>query len=412
MEESIKICVPLFNRATYARVRSVFNESMFDSDIKFTVLAGSGLLDAEYGNAVEVIKREFPHLKVEKLEYNSYKDNEERVNFISSEIQSGVAKHLLHNKYDGAMVVADRFETLPAAMAFAYSGVPLMHLQGGEITGNIDEKVRHSITKLSDYHFVCTAQAKKYVVQMGEESNRVFFTGCPSLDLIKQYSIRRNTPNERYIMCIFHPDTENLDDQVEHTKAVLEAVIDYCAKHGARCYWYWPNPDKGREKVLQIIEQAHKEYEVFLTKAVNLSPEDFLRQLSGARVVIGNSSVGIRECSYIGVPAINVGDRQSIRERSHNVLDCEPKTIELLQALEAQTIAKRYSRVYLFGDGDGGKNIISHIKRFVWSKKGPLTYPFQWENKREHFGEERFKRHASRQSGWRTTGKMASGKSV
>jgi len=412
MGESINICVPIFNRATYARVRSIFVESMFDTEVKFTILAGSGLLDSKYGKAIDIIREELPHIKIYELDYTPERDNPERVNFISAEIQKSIATHLISHKYDGGLVIADRFETLPAAMALTYSGIPLMHLQGGEVTGNIDERVRHAVTKLSDYHFACTSLAKKYIIQMGEEQNRVFFTGCPSLDAIKEFAIRRNTPDERYIMCIFHPDTENLDVQVEQTTAVLNAVLDYCAKYGCRCYWYWPNPDKGREKVLEVIEKAHKQNDMFLTKAVNLSPKDFLKQLSGAKVVIGNSSVGIRECSYIGVPAINIGDRQSIRERSHNVLDVEPQWEQILKGLEAQTAAKKYKRVYLFGDGDANKNIISHIKRFVWSKKGPITYPYQWENKREHFEEERFKRHSSRQSGWRTQGKMASGRAI
>jgi len=406
MEESINIAVAVFNRATYARVKTVISEMILDKDINPTLIAGSGLLDKEYGNGIDVIEKEFPMLKIVKLGYTSYKNNPCRVNLVSADIQKEISLHLKTNTYHSALVIADRFETLPAAMAFTYHGIPLMHLQGGEVTGNIDERVRHAVTKLSDYHFACTKLAKKYIVAMGEESNRVQFTGCPSMDLVRRHRIQRNTPKERYFMCVFHPDTETLEDQVAQTTEVLNAVIDYCAKYGAKCYWYWPNPDKGREQVLEVIKTAHKQYSAFLKKAINQPPLDFLKQLSGARFIMGNSSVGLRECTYIGVPSINIGDRQSIRERGINVIDVEPETSMIFQAMEAQNAVHKYEKNYMFGDGMAGKNIANFIKKFIWSKKGPITYPYKWEFKREHFEHERAKRHSYRDAGPRIKGRM------
>ena len=419
MAESIKILMPIFNRATYARVRSFIDlcgsekpDGLRDT-VELTVALGSSLTQTEYGNAAEDIAAQHPGVKF--YLFTDRPSELSRVLGTTSSVFSDISYLISNEKFHAGLVVADRFETLPAAMAFAYEGIPLIHLQGGEVTGNIDEKVRHAVTKLSDYHFVCTPQSKKYVIAMGEESNRVFFTGCPSLDIIKQWGIRRNTPKERYIMCFFHPDTENLPVQIEQTQAVLGAVIDYCMKYGAKCYWYWPNADRGREKVLEVIEGAHKKYSGFLVKAINLPPREFLKQLSGARVVLGNSSVGLRECSYLGIPAVNVGDRQSIRERSQNVVDIQHDYVndaEILKALEAQTLAKRYKVSYLYGGGDACHNMLAHIKRFAWIKKGPLTYPYNWEYKSGHFDRERHHRHSYRFTGRRTKGKVAGGSRV
>lgn len=412
MEESINVALAIFNRATYSRVKSVITEAILEPKVNLTLLIGSALLDKEYGNGIDVIEKEFPSVKKVKLEYAPHRNSPSRVNLVSADIQKAIAKHLIDNKYHGALVVADRFETLPAAMAFSYHGVPVMHLQGGEVTGNIDERVRHAVTKLSDYHFACTKLAKKYILHMGEEANRVYFTGCPSIDLVKTYSIRRNTPKQRYIMCIFHPDTETLEDQIEQTKQVLNAVIDYCAKYGSVCYWYWPNPDKGREKVIEVIKEAHKQYSGFFKKAVNLPPNEFLKQLSGARFVMGNSSVGLRECCYVGIPSINIGDRQSIRERGVNVIDVEPDTEMIFEAMEAQNAIKSYKRNYMFGDGLAGRNIVNMITKLLWSKKGPITYPYLWEYKREHFEHERAKRHQHRHAGEAVKGRLADSRAV
>ena len=256
-------------------------------------------------------------------------------------------------------------------------GFNLIHLQGGEVTGNIDERVRHAVSKLSDYHFVATKMAKYYLMEMGEEPFSVHRTGCPSIDYVKEMGIRRYTPKEKYIICMFHPNTQSIDTQYKETEILLKAVIDFCVEHGVVCYWYWPNPDPGREKIIALLETVKDKYDKFLKKMVNEEPFIFLRKLSGAKLIVGNSSCALRESSYLGIPAVNVGGRQSLRERSWNVIDVKFDLREIAEAMVTQFRARRYAASYLYGDTKAGQRIARLLKDIEYIKKGPLNYPLR-----------------------------------
>ena len=360
-----------------------------DPEFELTLVIGSSLLEKEYGKAEKYIRASHPGLEIISLIYMEEKDHVKR----SARISEELGAIFTSTKYDAVIVVADRYETLPATMAAAYLNIPLIHIQGGEVTGNIDERVRHAVTKLSDYHFVATEMAKEYVKRMGEERYRVFYTGCPSLDLIKKWSIKRMTPKKKYIMCIFHPDTEKIEDQYEETKIMLNAVIDYCVRHKQKCYWFFPNADPGREKIIKALNEAKKAFSNHLVKYVNEDPFNFLSRVAGARFVIGNSSLILRETSFIGVPSINVGFRQNLRERSFNVIDTEVNYDSISLAMETQLQAKKYKRSYLYGRGCAADYIAAHLNRIEISQKGTITYPTEFEFKHKHLGEVRLHEH-------------------
>lgn len=395
--EKRKFALCLFNRATYSRCKYLIKAICDHPNMELTVLLSSAVGMEEYGNAQSYITKENPGAKIEHIECNFVSDSVLRAGLASSQILEGFSKHFASHSYTACIVIADRFETLPATYAAALQNIPIVHLQGGEVTGNIDERVRHAITKLSDYHFAATEAAKKYIIEMGEERFRVFSTGCPSLDVVRRGHIRRFKPKEKYIISQFHPHTTEIDEAYSQTEAVLKAVIEYCAKEAVNCYWYWPNPDPGREEIIKLLEEAHKANRHFLIKAINKPPESFLLQLAGAKFIIGNSSVGIRECSFMGVPAINVGDRQALRERSFNVVDCGFDEQDLLRAIYSQSQAKRYPRSLLYGDGRASEYMVEHLSRINFEQKGQLTYPYKFEFRELHFGEARFERHKKKQ---------------
>lgn len=370
-----------------------------DPEIDLTVIMGSGLIDSEFGKGSDYVVENHPGVTFHKLKYTKRENNNSRSSLIAGEIADGMAKFLLGKTFDGVIVVADRFETLPAAMVASYMNFIVLHIQGGEVTGNIDERVRHSVTKLSDYHFTSTKLGLQYLIEMGEERNSVFRTGCPSIDIVKEMGIRRKIPKKKYMLCVFHPDTESIETQYEETKEVLNAVLDICLANGIVCHWYWPNPDPGREEIIKLLEVAHKEYSKFLVKAVNKRPFEFLRELSMARIVVGNSSVALRECSYLGVPTVNIGHRQNVRERSWNVIDCPPKKESILVAMEEQLKARRYRTSYLFGDGKASYKILKYLKNLELAKKGSLTYPLRPKYMEEHLGETRFRKHKTNNFG-------------
>ena len=382
------IAIAVFNRATYSRILNFINQCEVSEAITYDLLLSGAILQKDFGG--NYLKKKNTY-KIPTCEYTGDSIGACRV---SSDIIKSFGEHFNNHKYDLVVVVADRFETLPVAYAAALSGLPILHFQGGEVTGNIDEKIRHAVTKLSDYHFVSTKQAKKYVLALGEERNRVYQTGCPSLDIIRGNNIRRVNTKDRYFVCVFHPDTENLNENLIQAKELIEATFDYCAKYSSVCYLYYPNPDPGRLGLLDIYDEAIKKAPEYFRKAENQDPKKFLTELSRARFIIGNSSVGIREASYLGVPAINIGNRQNLRERSWNVIDLPNPTKEnIIEALEHQHEIPRYDRSYLYGYGRAGQYAVVQLEKLDVTKKGPVTYPLMSEYHLDHFGQERHETH-------------------
>ncbi len=385
-------CLPIFNRATYCRLASLIHAMEEDPLINVTLLLSSGLLQDQYGDAQKIIKREHTEVDYHEVKVGEY-SGKARTSLVSADITKGMATFLEDKEFDAILVTADRFETLPAAMVATYMGFITIHLQGGEVTGNIDERIRHACTKLADYHFVATKMAKYYVLDMGEEGYTVHRTGCPSLDLIKNMGIRRYTPDEKYFICMFHPDTQSIDTQYKETETLLKAVVDFCMKHGVTCHWYWPNPDSGRDEILKLLDVVKQKYGPYIKKFINQEPFIFLRKLSGAKFIIGNSSVALREASYLGVPAINIGNRQNMRERSWNVIDIKCDYEAILGSMLTQYHAKRYGASYLYGDTKSALRIIRTLKDIEYVKKGPLNYPLRPKYMEDHIGEKRFRSH-------------------
>jgi UDP-hydrolysing UDP-N-acetyl-D-glucosamine 2-epimerase len=239
------------------------------------------------------------------------------------------------------------------------------------VTGNIDEKVRHAITKLADVHLVSTQKSRERVIKMGENPKRVYVTGCPSIDIAenvrKNYEILKFDPIEKYsgvgkilpnrdkyIVVMLHPVTTSIGEARNQTRCVLEAVEGI----EKQVYWFWPNVDAGADgvsKEIRIHRETDKANNIYFFK--NMSPDDFLVLLMGSECIIGNSSVAIRECSYLGVPAINIGDRQIGRERGKNVIDCEYDKKQILDSYKKIITSNRPEGEGLYGNGHAGEEI-------------------------------------------------------
>jgi UDP-hydrolysing UDP-N-acetyl-D-glucosamine 2-epimerase len=273
-------------------------------------------------------------------------------------------------KPDVVITIADRFETLSTAIAASYMNIPLAHVQGGEVTGSIDEKVRHSVTKLSDLHFVATQRAAERVIRMGEDPETVFVTGCPSIDLaaeiladtkldfdpFRKYGGVGATPDlsHGYVVVMQHPVTTEYELARNHTSETLYAVRDL----GLPTLWFWPNVDAGSDgtsKGIRAFRELEQPVNIHFFK--NMFPSDFLRLIYNSRCLIGNSSVGIRECSYLGIPVVNIGSRQMGRERGQNVLDVGYDRYSIIDAIKKQLNNGRYFQNKLYGDGGAGVRI-------------------------------------------------------
>jgi UDP-hydrolysing UDP-N-acetyl-D-glucosamine 2-epimerase len=289
---------------------------------------------------------------------------------------------------DMVVTIADRFETIATAIAASYQNIPLVHLQGGEVSGSIDEKVRHAVTKLADLHFVSSQHAAERVIRMGERPERVFVAGCPSIDVVVEALaeppittaelFRRYGGvgdvldlDEAYLVVIQHPVTTQYEASRRHVDETLHAV----AESAIPTLWFWPNVDAGSDgtsKGIRAFRETHTLPHVHFFK--NLPPEDFLRLVDRSACIVGNSSVAIRECAFMGVPAVNVGNRQQGRDRGRNVIDVEYDRKQIRAAIEQCMAAGRFPSDPLYGDGRSGVRIAEQLVTVPLDVEKRLTY--------------------------------------
>ncbi len=381
-----KICVVVTARPSYSRIKTALRAIQQDPDLELQlVVAASALLD-RYGTAVNYIEQD--GFKINARVYMVL----EGENPTSMAKTTGLGMLELATVFDNlrpdiVVTVADRFETLATAVAASYMNIPVAHIQGGEVTGSIDEKVRHAVTKLADLHLVSTKYAGERVRRMGEEDRKIFVTGCPSIDLAAEINddpALNFNPFERYggvgdlheltngyLVVMQHPVTTEHESARQHAWQTLEAVYEM----NMQTLWFWPNVDAGSDgtsNALRSFRERHKPENIHFFK--NMEPTDFLRLLYSSRCLIGNSSVGIRECSYLGVPVVNIGTRQAGRERGQNVLDVGYCKDEILSATRRQMSNGRYQPDKLYGDGKAGERISCVLAETKLEIEKRLTY--------------------------------------
>jgi UDP-hydrolysing UDP-N-acetyl-D-glucosamine 2-epimerase len=364
-----KVCVVITARPSYSRIKTALKAINDNPDLELQlVIAASALLD-RYGTAIDFIEND--GFKVAARVYMVL----EGENPTSMAKTTGIGLLELATVFDNlkpdiVVTIADRYETLATAIAASYMNIPVAHIQGGEVTGSIDEKVRHAVTKLADLHLVSTRCAAQRVERMGEERRKIFITGCPSIDLASEVlpdpKLNFN-PFEKYggvgdlekilngyVVVMQHPVTSEHKLSREQVTQTLEAVhqIDMPT------LWFWSNVDAGADGTsngIRSFREAVKPRNMHFFK--NMNPTDFLRLLYNSKCLIGNSSVGIRECSFLGVPVVNIGTRQTGRERGKNVLDVDYDIDKIHGAAHYQIKHGRYNPDKLYGDGKAGERI-------------------------------------------------------
>jgi len=369
MDTKRKVCVVITARPSYSRIKTAMQAINEHPGLELQlVLAGSALLD-RYGSIENTIERD------------GFTANEKVYMVLEGENPMAMAKttgigllelsNILYNlKPDIVLVIADRFETISVSIAAAYQNIPLVHVQGGEITGNIDEKVRHANTKLADIHFVASENAKERVIRLGEDPEYVFNTGCPSIDLaagtlgrsglsfdpFKKYGGVGETPalDNGYIVVMQHPVTTEYEESRTQIMHTLDAVKEL----NIPALWFWPNVDAGADGISRGIRSYRERNEIpHIHFFKNMRPEDFLELLYNSKCLVGNSSVGIRECSFLGVPVVNIGSRQDGRDRGDNVIDVGNSKDAIMGAIKQWLGAEKPKRSDVYGGGNAGKKM-------------------------------------------------------
>jgi|688.fasta_scaffold42447_5 UDP-hydrolysing UDP-N-acetyl-D-glucosamine 2-epimerase len=369
MSKKRKICVVVTARPSYSRIKTALQAIKNHPDLELQlVIAASALLD-RYGSAVKVIEND--GFEIAAKVFNVL----EGENLAAAAKTTGIGilelSSVFENiKPDIVVTIADRFETMATAIAASYMNIPLAHIQGGEVTGNIDEKVRHAITKLSDYHLVASQSAYDRVVKLGENKAFVYNTGCPSIDLAQEVldnpsfdfdvfekyggTGKKQDLSNGYLVVMQHPVTTEHEQSREHIDITLKAIHEL----NKPILWFWPNVDAGADgtsKGIRVFRENADTSNFHFFK--NMEPQDFLRLLKNAECLIGNSSVGIRECAFLGVPVVNIGSRQAGRDRGANVMDVDYNKEQIKEAILTQIKNGHQQKDSIYGDGTAGKKI-------------------------------------------------------
>jgi len=381
-----KVCVVITARPSYSRIKSALKAINEHPELELQLVVAASALLERYGSAVRSIQED--GFEITRQVYTIL----EGENLLTSAKSTGLGLMELATifndlKPDVVVSIADRFETLATAVAAAYMNIPLCHIQGGEVTGSIDEKVRHAVTKLADLHFVSTQKASKRVVKMGENPEKVFVTGCPSIDLAAE--ILKNTNlsfdpfkkyggvgdwvnvSNGYLVVLQHPVTTEYEKARSHINETLYAIKEI----GMPTLWFWPNVDAGSDgtsKGIRAFRENEKPKNIHFFK--NMLPEDFLRLIHNSKCIVGNSSVAIRECSFLGEPAVNIGTRQNGRERGKNVIDVGYRRDAIFNGIVSQIKNGKFDRDYIYGDGNSGEKIAKLLATCDLHVEKKLTY--------------------------------------
>lgn len=271
---------------------------------------------------------------------------------------------------DIVLTVGDRFETMSTTLAAAYMNIPIAHTMGGEVSGTIDESIRHAVTKFAHLHFPASKDARERIVKLGEREEDVYLVGCPRIDLVAS-TLRENPTSafddlnamgvgesvnldEPFVLVSQHPVTTEYGSGGTQIASTLDAV----RKIGYQAIVLWPNADAGSEDISRMMRKYR---EHGWTKKMhffkNLPSATYIHLMARAACLVGNSSSGIREGAYIGTPVVNIGSRQEGRERGRNVIDVAYDTEQVLAAIQTQVHHGRYASDPIYGDGNAGSRI-------------------------------------------------------
>tara|TARA_B100000242_G_C43030286_1_gene479925 strand:- start:358 stop:1512 length:1155 start_codon:yes stop_codon:yes gene_type:complete len=379
------VAIVIYSRANYARIKSLVVELKKSKKINLSVIIGASALLDKYGNLESILKKE--KIKITAKTYSIVQGDNPLTMAKSTGLGIVELSQIFSNiNPDIVVTVADRFETMATAITSTYMNITLAHTQGGEVTGSIDESVRHAITKMAHIHFPATKKSRDRIIKMGENKKNVFLTGCPSLDLINKKKLKFDKTffknfnyvgnkidfKKKYLVILYHPVTTQYELEKRNTEILLNVAkkIDY------QVIWFWPNIDAGSDNIsksIRIFREKNKTSKLSFVK--NLPPEEFLKVIFNSECFIGNSSAALREGSYLGIPSVSVGNRQKPREHGFNVIFSKINENELINKIKLQiNRKKKILPSNLFGDGNAAKKIVKILENVKVDIQKKLSY--------------------------------------
>lgn len=359
-----KICVVTGNRSDYVKLKPLLCEIKSHGSLELGIIVTASHLLDDFGKTIR------------QIEDDGFKIDATINTTVSGDTPTAMAQSvglcatqlptfLENTRPDIVVVMGDRFDALGVAISASLMNIPVAHIQGGEVTGTIDETIRHAITKLSHIHFVSTKRAKENVILLGEYGGNIFNYGCPSVGIISK--ARKEGPDrikgygvepKKFILCVQHPVTTEYSFARRQMREVLEAINII----GIKTIMIYPNMDAGSKDMvreIRIMKLSGKISNVTLYK--NIPIIDYMALLKHCACIVGNSSSGIRESCYFGTPAVDIGTRQFHRERGKNVITVANNEKNIVSAVEEQIRHGKYRPEYVYGSNNPAKKIAKKL---------------------------------------------------
>ena len=369
-----KICFPITSRAYYGRSQMLIRKLHSHPGIDLKLMLGGSILLDKYSRHI-----------ADDIKAGGFEIEASLFNVIEGGNHVAMAKtacltaldftnNLYTSEPDVVVICGDRFEQLAIAMAAAYLNITIAHIEGGDVTGSIDESVRHAITKLAHFHFVTNSDAERRVLAMGEDPKFVFNTGSLDVELaahvttnitseqINSLGVGHNVDIEQpFLMVVQHPVTSE-----SNNRAHLETTLHAVASFDLPTIWFWPNPDAGTGEMadsLRHMREKHPELTANMRFITNVPADDFIALLAHASCLVGNSSAGIKECSYLGTPVVNIGARQQGRLSGDHVTHVGYDGTEIGAAIATQLAHGRYEPSHIYFKDTASDTIVDLLAK-------------------------------------------------
>jgi len=381
-----KICIVIGSRANYSSIKSAMRAVAAHPHLVLQLVCGASAILDRYGSVVDLIRADgfTPDAEVHMLIEGETPATMAKSTGLGLLELPSVFERL---KPDFVLTVGDRFETMATTLAAAYMNIPVAHTMGGEVTGTIDESIRHAVTKFAHVHFPASRDAAKRIIKLGEKPQDVHLVGCPRIDLVAEILAQSRGVlgddlfgegvghafdlDKPFVLVSQHPVTTEYGEGERQITETLEAV----RQSQLPAIVLWPNSDAGSEDISRGIrkwrERGQDENMHFFK---NLPIEVYVRLMRRTACLVGNSSSGIREGAFIGTPTVNIGSRQTARERGTNVMDVVGGTGAILDALRRQVKHGPYDSQAIYGDGTAGQGIASVLADKTVEVQKRITY--------------------------------------
>lgn len=371
-----KIAVVTGTRAEYGIFVPVLKAIELHQKLELSLIVTGMHLSKEFGYTIREIEKD--GFKIDaKVNMLNKEDTGASMARSVGKCLVGMVEALELINPDVLLLLGDRGEILASAIASTYMNIPIAHIHGGEVSGSVDEPVRHAITKLSHIHFVATDESANRIIKMGENPSSVFVVGAPRIDTILSAKLdshedikqKHNLDLSKPILLVIqHPVTTEANDAARQIRETLDAILEL----KMQTILIYPNADAGGRRMIQVI----KEYEKysFIKTFKSLPHEEYLSLMKTVSVMVGNSSSGIIESSSFKLPVVNIGTRQERRERAENVIDVNYNKKEIVDAIKKVLYDQDFKEKVKkcknpYGDGKANERIVKILSEIEITPK-------------------------------------------